>query len=224
MSAASARREVRISWWPWAMIAAAVAYVTGGLLHPDMDPTLPEAAALAAWIGDALWVPSHALILVGSILLLPGLLGLLSARPGLSTGARRAGWVAVAGAVLWAVEGLPHVGAATESAAAAAAQPTPILFSHQLLSLLAYPLLGLTVAALAVLGGRQLAHPVFAVFAVVGGLAWSIAPWGVGPLGIGALGALFPVGILMAVWFAAVGVSELISRRTRTSDVQRSST
>lgn len=223
MSAAPTRREARIGWWPWAMIAAAVAYVIGGMLHPDSDPTLPEAAELAAWIGDALWVPSHTLILVGAIVLVPGLLGLLGARPGLSTGARRAGWVAVVAAALWVLESLPHLGAATESAAAAAAQPTPILFSHQLLSLLVYPLLGLSVAALAVLGGRQLAHPVFAALALVGGLAWSVAPWAVGPLGFEALAVLFPVGILMAVWFAAVGVTELISRRTRIPDAQRSS-
>lgn len=212
MSTAPVRRDVRISWWPWAMIASAVTFVVGGLLHPDGDPSLPEAAGLAAWIGDALWVPSHALILVGAILLVPGLLGLLGAHPGLSTGARRAGWAAVAGAVLWAIESVPHLGAAAETAAAAAGEPTPILMTHQVLSLLAYPLVGLSTAALAVLGGRALAHPAFAVLAVVGGVAWSIAPWSVGPLGLEQLAFLFPVGILMAVWFAAVGITDVTRR------------
>ena len=219
MSAAEARPEDRIRWWPWAMIAAAAAFVVGGLLHPDEDPSLPEAAGFAAWIGDPLWVPSHTLILVGGIVLVPGLLGLLGARPGLSAGARRAGRVAVIAAVLWAVESLPHLAAATESAAAAAGQPTPILMSHQLLALLAYPLVGLSVAALAVLGGRQLAHPGFAALAVIGGLAWGVAPWAVGPLGIERLGLLFPVGMLMALWFVAVGVGELSRRRAGTPDV-----
>lgn len=197
------------------MLASVVTFVIGGSLHPAQDPTLPEAAGLAAWIGDAQWVPSHALLLVAAILLVPGLLGLLAARPWLSTAARRAGWVAVVAAALWALEGVPHLAAASESAAAAAGQPTPILFSHMVLSLFAYPLIGLSVAALAVLGGRRLAHPAFAVAAVVGGVAWAAAPWAVGPLGIEGAGVLFPVGgNLMVLWFAAVAVGELVGRRS----------
>jgi hypothetical protein len=204
----------RIAWWPWALVASAVTFVLGGLLHPDEPPGVPEAEGLAAWIGSPLWVPSHTLILTGSILLVPGLIGLLAGRPDLTAGARRAGRVALVGAVVWVVESVPHLGAAAESAAAAAGDPTPILFSHMVLSLLAYPLVGLAVAALAVLGGRTLTHPVFAALAVVGGVAWSLAPWLVGPLAVEGADVLFPLGILMATWFAAVGVSEAIRRRS----------
>lgn len=216
MSSQSVRGGVRISWWPWAMIAAAVTLVVGGFLHPDQDPNAPEEAILAAWLGDPLWVPSHSLLLVGAILLVPGLLGLLGGRPDLPAAARRAGWVAVAGAALWVVEGVPHLAAAAESAAAAAGQPTPLLVIHQLLALVAFPLVGLSIAGLAVLGGRQLAHPVLAALAAAGGVAWTAAPWAVGPLGIESLGWLFPVGMLMAPWFLAVGVGELARRRAGT--------
>jgi hypothetical protein len=137
------------------MIAAAVTLVVGGFLHPDQDPNLPEEAILAAWLGDPLWVPSHSLLLVGAILLVPGLLGLLGGRP------------------------------------------------------------DLPVAALAVLGGRRLAHPVVAGLAAVGGVAWAAAPWAVGPR-IESAGWLFPMGMLMAAWFLAVGVGELPRRRAGT--------
>jgi len=203
----------RIAWWPWALIASAVAFTTGGLLHPGQDPSLPARAALAAWIGDPLWVPSHALILAGAMLLVPGLLGLRHRHPDLPDGAHRAARAATLGALLWTVESVPHLGAATESAAAADGRATPILFTHMVLSLVAYPLVGLSVAALAVLAGGRLAHPGFAVLAVPGGLAWSLAPWLVGPLRLESFAVLFPLGILMALWFVGVGVRELGRRR-----------
>jgi hypothetical protein len=149
----------RCATWPWALIASAVTFVVGGTLHSDQDPILLESETLPAWIGHPLWVPSHALILAAAVLLIPGLVGLLAARPTLSVGARRAGRVSVVAAVLWALDRVPHLGAAAESAAAAVGQGTPMLVTHMVLALLGYSLLGLSVATLAVLGGRALAHP-----------------------------------------------------------------
>lgn len=194
------------------MIASATTFVLGGLLHPVQSPNPSSAERLAAWIGDPMWIPSHTFILVTGFLLVPGLLGLLDTRSRLSTGTRRAGKVAVVAAALWAVESLPHLCATTESAAAAAGRPTPILDTHQLMSLLVHPLLGLSVATLAVLGGRRLTHRLYTVLAVIGGISWAVAPWAVGPLDIELLDALFPFGMLMAPWFAAVGGGELIRR------------
>ena len=206
---ASAPARIRVSWWPWALIASAVTFVVGGTLHPDQDPTLPQAETLPAWIGHPLWVPSHALILAAAVLLVPGLVGLLAARPTLSVGARRAGRVAVVAAVLWAIESVPHLGAASESAAAAAGQGTPMLAAHMVLALLGYPLLGLSVATLAVLGGRALAHPLFTPPAMVGGVAWTLAPWLVGPFRVEGASVLFLGGMFLALWIAAVGAGEL---------------
>ena len=191
------------------MIAGAVALFIGGMLHPEEDPALSGHASQAAWIGDPMWVPSHSLILLSSILFALGLVGLLHHRPGLPATARRAGWVAVAGAVLSVVENVPHLAATTESDAAAAGHSTPFLSTHMVLALLAFPLFGFAVAALALLAGRQLAHPVLSIAAAIGGVAWGIAPWAVGPLGIESLDTLFIVGMLMALWFVAVSISGL---------------
>ncbi len=100
---ASTPARSRAAWWPWGLIASAATIAVGGTLHPDQDPTVPESETLPAWIGHPLWVPSHALILAAAVLLIPGLVGLLAARPALSVGARRAGRVAVVAAVLWAI-------------------------------------------------------------------------------------------------------------------------
>lgn len=75
------------------------------------------------------------------------------------------------------------------------------------LALLAFPLFGFAVAAL---GGRQLAHPVLAAGAVIGGISWGLGPWAVGPLGMESLNVLFIIGMLMALWFAVIGVRALI--------------
>jgi hypothetical protein len=172
---ASTPARPRVAWWPWALIASAVTFVVGETLHPDQDPTLLESETLPAWIGHPLWVPSHALILAAAVLI-PGLVGLLAARPTLSVGARRAGRVSLVAAVLWAIESVPHLGAAVESAPAVAGQGTPMLVTHMVLAQLGYPLLGLSVATLAVLGGRALAHPLFTAPAVLGGVVWTLAP------------------------------------------------
>ncbi|HEY0574857.1 MAG TPA: hypothetical protein VGD73_12215 [Pseudonocardia sp.] len=204
----------RMRWWPWALIAGGVSLFVGGMLHPEQAPAASEAAGLAAWIGDPLWIPAHTFILLSSILLVLGLVGLLGHRPDLPESARRAGWLAVAGAALSAVENVPHLAATTESAAAAAGHATPLLHAHMTLALISFPLFGLSLGALALLSGGRLAYPLFGALAAVGGIAWAIAPWAVGPFAVESLAVLFIVGMLMALWFVAVGVRALLTRRS----------
>jgi hypothetical protein len=204
----------RTRWWPWALIAGGVSLFVGGMLHPEQGPAASEAAGLAAWIGDPLWIPAHTFILLSSILFVLGLVGLLGHRPDLPESARRAGWLAVAGAALSAVENVPHLAATTESAAAAAGHATPLLHAHMTLALISFPLFGLSLGALALLSGGRLAYPLFGALAVVGGIAWAVAPWAVGPFAVESLAVLFIVGMLMALWFVAVGVRALLTRRS----------
>ena len=158
-------------------------------------------------------MPSHLLLLLAEILLTVGLLGLLTAHQDLPRSARRAGRVALAGAVLWVVEGVPHVLAAGDAHAVAAGHPAPFFAGFQQLAVLVYPVVGLSVGALATLGGRRLTHPLFGVAGAVGGGAFALAPLLEGLGGIDGLDFLYLLGLLMAVWFAAVGATELIRRR-----------
>lgn len=103
--------------------------------------------------------------------------------------------------------------AAGDAHAVAAGHPTPFFSGFQQLSPVVYPIVGLSVGALAVLGGARLAPPVFVVAGAVGGAAYAMAPLLENVGGIDALDILYLLGLLMAVWFAAVGVTELARRR-----------
>lgn len=142
-----------ISWWPWALAAGGVFGLAGGLLHPDMDPNLTEPPALAAWVGDPRWIPSHSFLLASSLLFLPGLLGLARSGLPLSRAARGAAWVAVAASVVLILESIPHLAAAFDETTVLAGQPTPFLTGHLIGAVIAYPLFGFSVTALAVLSG-----------------------------------------------------------------------
>jgi len=197
------------------MLVAAAGLLLGGFLHPQEDEALTGAQQTGAWLGDPAWVPSHLLLLFGELLLIVGLLGLLTTHPGLSTIARRTGWVALVGAVLWAIEGVPHVLAAGDAEAATTEDATPFFSAFQQVAPLVYPVVGLAVAALALVSRRSLTDPVFSACGTVGGTAYALAPLLEGLAGIDELDFLYVLGLLMAVWFAAVGATELGRRLNR---------
>lgn len=208
----------RTSTWPGPLAAGGVLFLVGGLLHPRGDSTLPEPQATAEFIGAATWIPAHALILAGTIGFLIGLFALARSRTPLSTGARRAAWVAAVAAVLFAVEGVFHLAAFVDENAVLAGEATPFLSTHMAMSLVVYPLFTFAVAALAVLSGRTLTHPVVGIIGAIGAVAFGVAPALVGLAGIEVLAPLFPVGgILMALWFTVVGVTGLIRRSARST-------
>jgi hypothetical protein len=182
----------------------------GSALHPSGDPTLTGDAGLASWVGDPMWVTSHALILAATVLLVPALLGLTRTLTG---NAHTAARVATAVSIVWVVESVPHLLAALDEDALLSGRAAPFLMGHIVGSAIVYPLVGLAFAALALLGGGALAHPVFNVLGAVGALAFGFAPIAVGPLGIDALGVLFSGSLLLTAWLVVVGVTALMRGR-----------
>jgi hypothetical protein len=202
-----------IGRWPWALLSGGIAGVAGALLHPDQDPSLNGPTAIADWIADPFWMPSHILILLAALLFAPGLLGLT--RSGLLAGAARTtAWVAAAVSVLYVIESVPHLLAPIDHSAVLSDGATPFLNGHQFGSLLVYPLFGFSVAALAFLSGRRLVHPAVGVLGALGAVAFGFAPIAVGPLDIDEFGVLFSGGLLMASWFAVVGGVALSRRQS----------
>lgn len=210
----NSRDDSAIRWWPWALTTGGALGFAGGMLHPGMDSALSGPAALAGWVGDPLWLPSHGLILAAFMLLLPGLLGLSRSRVPLSATARRAAWIATATLVLLILEGIPHFAAAFDETAVLAGQPAPFLTGHLFGSAVIYPVFGLALAALAVLSGRNLTHPIIGVLSAIGAVAWGFAPLAIGPLGIDGLDVLFNGAQLWTAWFAVVGLRALAQRRS----------
>lgn len=200
-------------WWPWVLVGAGLSGFVGALSHPQMDPGLvgPETAS---WIGDPLWGPSHALILLAAVALPFGLVGLARSGP-LSTLGRRVAWAAAGVSVLFVVESVPHLLATTEAAAVAAGEATPFLDAHLVGAVIVYPLFGLAVATLALVSARRLTHPVVAGLGALGALAFGFAPIAVGPLGLD-LGVLFSGSLLWTGWFLTAGSLALLRRRSVT--------
>jgi hypothetical protein len=206
------RTRLEADRWPWLLLASGTLGFLGSLLHPMGDPTLTGDAAVAAEIGDPLWVPSHVLVLVFAALLVPGFLGL--ARSGVLSGAARtAALVACGGAFVWVVESVPHLLAAADHHALLAGQSTPFLTSHMVAAGIVYPLGTFPMAALAVLGWRGLAHPVLNVLGAVGAVAFGIAGFASYLLGSEALLDLFAGSMLLTAWVAAVGATALVRQR-----------
>jgi hypothetical protein len=202
--------------WPWLLLTSGALGLVGSLLHPQGDPKLTGDAALASEVGDPLWIPSHVLVLVFAALLVPGLLGL--ARSGVLSGAARtAALVAFGAAIAWVLESVPHLLAAADHHALLTGQPAPLATAHLVGASVVYPLAGFSIAALALLGGRRLAHPVLNALGALGAVAFGIAPIAYDQLGIEEAGDLFAGSLLLTAWLAAVGATALVrsGRRRR---------
>ncbi|MEJ7772995.1 MAG: hypothetical protein WKF51_13915 [Geodermatophilaceae bacterium] len=209
--------------WPWVLIASGVLFVIGGSLHPNEDSSLPDPEATAGAIGTNTWIPAHGLLLVSAIGFLIGLFALVRSDLPLPSAARRAAWVATVGAGLYAVEGVFHLAAFADEDALLAGEATPFLSTHLTMGLVVYPLFTFAVAALAVLSRGTLTHPAIGVLGAIGAVIFGVAPALVGLADIEALGWMFPVGgILMALWFTAVGVTALARGSARREGVAAS--
>jgi hypothetical protein len=202
--------------WAWAFAIGGVLFLIGGLTHPMSGSDLPEPQATAEFIGAPAWPAAHSFILAGTIGFLVGLFALARSDVPLSTGARRAAWVAAIAAVLLAIEGFFHLAAFTDRAALLAGAATPFLTTHMMMSLVVYPLFTFAVAVLAVLSGRLLTHPVVGAIGAIGAVGFGLGPALVGLAGIEVLAPfLFGIaGIVMALWFVVVGVTGVVRGRT----------
>ena len=203
-----------IRQWRLTLGLAGLFLFVGGPLHPEGDPSLGFDGTTAMMLADPNWVPSHALMLVSFILILPGLVGL--ARSGLlgdaSSPLMR---VAIVGAVVAVVEGVLHLVAVVDSEALRAGASTPILSAHLALAVVAYPLLGLPLAAIAWFGGRGrvLTHPIVGALGVIGGVSHGIAAPIVVLSRDSRFAVLFMGAVFLAIWLIAVGVGHFLGRR-----------
>ncbi|MEO5921432.1 MAG: hypothetical protein ABIQ01_09860 [Pseudolysinimonas sp.] len=193
----------------------------GGSLHPDA-PATTVTEALGTMYESPLWTPAHLLALVGVLLIAISLLGLTRGTPVIS-GAVKVRPFAIAaavGAVIAAIELVPHLLSSSEHAALREGDTTPLTDLHGALQIVATPALGLTVAALAVAVAAsreryRLLWWLAAIPAVLGGLTWAAAGPLVNLTHEPAFAALFTGAAGIAIWYLLAGL--VVSIRSRRS-------
>lgn len=187
----------------------------GGGMHPhETDGTMEQ--SLLALIGSPAWLPAHAVLLVGILTAIVGLVLLRrhhafprSVRPWL-TGTIVAWTVA-------APEFVPHLLAGSEHDALATGGSTPMVDTHLAMSVVTNPLVGIGGALLAVAvarAARTRPARVLAVFAAVGGLAFSAAAPLLLATGNPQLSNLFSAQALLDVWVIGTAVRLVLGTRT----------
>lgn len=201
----------------WALAAGGTLWFIGGAMHPKEDPPdLSVKEHLGVMFEDGGWYPSHALLLLGLALIAAALATLV--RSGALAHVRpvqRTGAAAASAAAFATVAAVLHLVMATEAGRVAAGEATPIIDVQVVLETIAAPLLGLTVAALALVGAstRTIGSWPGAVLGAIGGVGYALA--GATFLFTDALNALFPAAGLIGVWATLAGIG-LIRRPSAT--------
>jgi hypothetical protein len=198
----------KIPPWRAAFFLSGVAMMMGGPRHPSPHLELPFRASTARMLENPDWVPSHLFILLSYLLLLLGL-ALWQRRAELSARARAWSRFALAAAGLAVVEMSFHAAAVLDLDRLRAGAATPILTTHLFLTAVVNPLLGLTLAAVALHGARlgRLGSRWIAWMAVLGGAAYGAASAYVVLTHDQRVSPLFAVGsTLLAFWFLLVAV------------------
>ena len=161
---------LRPNAWRLALITAGVLMAVGGPMHPSSDARDSMTQELATMTADAAWVPGHALIMVGTVLLVAGLW--LARAQGVWPAAHRALTATAVTMSLYAVETAFHLAAVADSAALASGEMPPLTFIHLALATVLYPLsgTGLVLLGIYLVGSESGIRRVVPVLAVVGGL------------------------------------------------------
>lgn len=199
---------MKLHLWRLCFIVAALFLMAGGPQHP--------AGTMAEMLGDPKWVPAHSLMLVGFVTLLAGLL--LYKRTVLPTGLPRTThrWLqfAIIGTVLQAIEMAMHTAAVVDHHHLVAGQSTPVLTTHTWLAVICYPIFGVTIIGFIIAGMRDhvLGSPWIGWLGIAGALANGLAPVLVVLLKIEAARILFPLVLLLALWFILAAVWPLRAR------------
>ena len=194
--------------WRLFFIVGAFFLLVGGPRHPG--------GTMAEMLAHPDWVPSHALTLVGFVSLL---LGLIAYQRTVSLPDRTRTWVgfAVLGTALQAIEMAFHTAASVDQANLVAGRATPVLTTHLWLSVVIYPIFGLTLVGLIVAGVRDrvLGSVWIAWMGIVGAVAHASAAPLVVLLKAEWARILFPFLVLFALWALLAGLWPLPAERGR---------
>ncbi len=198
----------RDAWRPL-VGAAGVLLLVGGAMHPQGDDVGNFKEELVTMMDDPSWVPGHALMALSSLLLLVALLRIR--RSGAWDAAGRPLPLAVLATAVNTVELVLHTLAVVDKDQLAAGGMPPVTFAHLTMAVIAYPLFGFTMAALAWRLASSWPLPLRAISAaaVIGGIANGFAA----PLTVllrePAFSVLFMGAVPISFWLITMGVAGL---------------
>lgn len=134
------------SGWRVCFLLAGGAILAGGPLHPD--------GTMVDMLADPNWLPSHALMTLGFVLMWAGLV-LWGRTP--SNAPRVRAWLrpAVVATALQAIDMALHTAAMVDHDRLVAGLATPVLTTHLWMTAVIYPVFGATVIALLIAAGRD---------------------------------------------------------------------
>jgi hypothetical protein len=201
--------EAAQSWRPLLAASGIVLLVAGGT-HPDGPKDVSFRDTLAAMMEDGKWVPAHTLLTVSMVLLVAGLMA--ARRSGLWAPASRLLPFAILAAAVNTVEAVLHTVSVVDKEELAAGESPPLAVAHLAAAVIAYPMIGIAIAALAwmLMPSWSPALRVVSIIGVIGGVAYSLSA----PLVVVArqqdLDFLFALGAgPMALWLAVIGIAGL---------------
>lgn len=188
-----------IAAWRLTFIVGGILVIAGGSQHPQ--------GQMADMLVDPAWIPSHAAMAVGFIVLT---FGLASFRrlPGLSALTLRWAGIAFFASVLESVEAFMHTIAAFDAAAFSAGESTPIFTAHIWMASAFWTVYAVAIGGLIVAGvrDRSLGSPWIAWIGLIGAVAHGTVMWLAVWLDMGRFGILFPMITLIALWFVLAGL------------------
>ncbi len=193
-------------WRIWFAVAG-VLMLAGGPRHPG--------GSMLEMLTHPDWFMAHALVTLGYGAMVAGLVAF--SRTSANTPAMRR-WTrfAIVGTALQVVEMAVHTAAMVDAPHLAAGHATPVLTTHLTMSMVFYPLFGVTSAAFFIKGMRERAigSPWIVWIGIIGTLANGIAPILVGGFGWMEARILFAFMIGVAMWLllAAVWPSSVRAR------------
>jgi len=186
-------RQPRFGLWRPCFVLSALFILVGGPRHPR--------GTMAEMLGHPDWVLSHALMLVGFVALL---LGLILYNRGAAVPDRTRKWLrfALIGSALQVVEMVMHTVSVVDHANLVAGRATPVLTTHLWLAVVFYPIFAATIVGLILAGmrDRSLGSPWIGWLGILGAVAHGASAPLVILFEIEQARILFPGIALLAIW------------------------
>lgn len=193
-------------WRVW-FVAAGVLMLAGGPRHPG--------GSMLDMLRHHDWFIAHALVTLGYGAMIAGLVAF--SRTAANTSAMKR-WtsLAIGGTALQTVEMAVHTAAMVDAGNLAAGHATPVLTTHLAMSMVFYPLFGITSAAFFIQGMRERAigSPWIVWIGVIGTVANGVAPILVGAFGWMEARILFAFMTGVAAWLLLAAVWPAAAVRT----------